>query len=392
MLKSFALIFILGLIGARTFETIKLPRIVGMLLVGILIGPFCLDLLDENTLLISSDLRKIALVIILIKAGLTLNIEDLKRVGRPAFLLSFLPATMEIIAYIFIATKIFHISVVEAMIIGSILAAVSPAVVVPKMVYLIENKYGTDKAIPQMILAGASLDDVFVIVLFTSFLSLGQGQSVSYLNFLDIPISIVVGVILGVSVGYLLTKIFKKINIVNTKKLILLFGVSLLLLAIESILEDYVSISGLLAVMSCSMYIKAKDNCAIDLASGFGHLWQGFELILFVLVGASVNVSYALKYGLKAVITILLALCIRSIGSFITTVKTNLNIKERIFVVISYLPKATVQAAIGSIPLAMGLKCGELSLSIAVLGILITAPLGALGIDITHKKFLNHNN
>lgn len=392
MLKSFALIILLGLIASKIFESIKLPRIVGMLLVGILIGPFCLDFLDENTLLISSDLRKIALVIILIKAGLTLNIEDLKKVGRPAFLLSFLPASMEIIGYLFIATKVFHINYSEALVIGSILAAVSPAVVVPKMVYLIENKYGTKKAIPQMILAGASLDDVFVIVLFTSFLSMAQGGDVNFASFLAIPLSIVLGILLGFFSGYLLTFVFKKISINSNKKLILLFGCSLLLMAIEGILEDYISISGLLAVMSCSMFIKAKDNCAIDLANGFGNLWQGFEIFLFVLVGASVNISYALKYGFKAILTILLALCIRSAGSFVATYKTNLNIKERIFVVISYLPKATVQAAIGSIPLAVGLECGQLALSIAVLGILITAPLGAFGIDVTHKKFLEHNS
>lgn len=391
MIKSFALIFILGLITSRLFEQIKLPRLIGMLLTGILIGPYVLNLIDNNTLLISSDLRRMALVIILIKAGLTLDIDDLKKVGRPAFLLSFLPASMEIIGYILICTKLFNLTIIESAIIGSILAAVSPAVVVPKMVYLIENKYGDDKKIPQMILAGASLDDVFVIVLFSAFLQMGQGNCVSIKNFLSIPISIFLGVMLGILGGFVLTNLFRNVVKDNTKKLIVLFGVSLLLMSIETILKDYVSISGLLAVMSCSMYVRAKDNDASILASGFGKLWSGFEILLFVLVGASVNITYALSYGLKVIIAILFALCIRTIGTIFATSGTNLNLKERLFVVISYLPKATVQATIGSVPLSLGLGCGELALSIAVLGILITAPLGAIGIDSTYKNFLKHN-
>ena len=391
MLKSFALIFVLGLLFAGIFEKIKLPRIVGMLLIGIVIGPYCLGLLDDNTLLISSELRKMALVIILIKAGLSLDLNDLKKVGRPAILLSFLPATFEIIGFILIGTRIFNISVIDAAIIGSILGAVSPAVVVPKMVYLMDNHYGTKKAIPQLILAGSSLDDVYVIVLFTSFVSIAQGGTVSIKSFIDIPISIVLGIIAGILFGILLVFIYQKIKMANTRKVILLFGFSLLLMALETMLEDIVPVSGLLGVMSCSMYIKAKGEYAPDIARSYGEVWNAFEIILFVLVGAAVNISYALNYGVKAIVAILLALIVRSIGTYVSLLGTKLNSKERLFVIISYLPKATVQAAIGSVPLALGLGCGDLALSIAVLSILITAPLGAFGIDISHKKLLSHD-
>ena len=391
MLKSFALIFILGLLFAKLFEVIKIPRIVGMLLVGIIIGPYCLGLIDSNTLLISADLRKIALVIILIKAGLSLDLNDLKKVGRPAILLSFLPATFEIIGFMLIGTKLFHISLIDAAIIGSILGAVSPAVVVPKMVYLMDNHYGTNKAIPQLVLAGSSLDDVYVIVLFTSFVTMAQGGQISVMSFIDIPVSIVMGILLGIIFGYVLVNIFKKIKMTITRKLILLFGVSLLLMAIESLLENIIAVSGLLAVMACSMYIKAKGEYANSLASSFGEVWNAFEIILFVLVGAAVNIEYALNYGLLTVLAIILALVIRSIGTYLSLLGTSLNAKERMFVVISYLPKATVQAAIGSVPLALGLNCGNLALSIAVVSILLTAPLGALGIDTTYKKLLSHD-
>lgn len=389
MIKSFALIIIIGYLFARVFESLRLPRIIGMILTGILIGPYFFNLLDNNTLLVSSELRKIALTIILLKAGLTLNISDLRKVGRPALLLSFLPASFEIIGFLIFGPLIFKMTISEALIIGSIVAAVSPAVVVPKMVYLIENGYGKDKTIPQMILAGASLDDVFVIVLFYSFLKLEGEGGFNFLSLLNIPVSIVSGVLLGVVMGVLVNYLFNKIKIPDTRQTVIVFGVALFLIYSETLLSAYISLSGLLAVMAFAMYLKAKNKKAVDFARDFGSIWTAFEVLLFVLVGACVNVNYALKYGLSTIALISICLIIRSIGTSLALVNTNLNIKERIFVVISYLPKATVQAAIGSIPLSMGLGCGELALSIAVVAILFSAPLGALLIDLTHKKFLN---
>ncbi len=393
MLVSLGLIFIVGYAAGFIVERIKLPKLLGMLIVGVVLGPYVLDLLDPSLLNISSELRSIALVIILVKAGLTINLADLKRVGRPAILMCFLPASMEIIGYTIFAPLLFNISYVEAALMGTVMGAVSPAVVVPKMVELMDKKYGTNKSIPELILAGASCDDIYVIVLFTTFLGMASGNEVNYLAFLDIPSSIILGVLLGVIVGFLLGLLFNFANkshkINNAYKVIIMLGLAFLLLGLEDILEPYVAVSGLLATisMACVIKIKDKENSP-KLANMFGQIWLLAEILLFVLIGAEVNITYVLNSGLMVVALIFLALIFRAFGVFLCLIKTKLNYKERLFCIISYLPKATVQAAIGGIPLASGLACGELILTVAVLGILITAPLGAILMNLTYKSFL----
>lgn len=396
MLTSLSFIFLVGLAMGAICQKLKLPRIIGMLATGIVLGPYVLDLLDPSILSISSDLRKMALIIILLKAGLSLNLEDLKKVGRPAIMMAFVPATFELIGYLVFAPLILGITRVEAAVMGSVLAAVSPAVVVPRMVQLMENKYGTEKAIPQMIMAGASCDDIFVIVLFTTFLSMAQGGSADIKAFVNIPISIILGIILGAIVGYLLYLFFetayaKKHYVRNSMKVIIVLGFSFLLIAIEGWLEGKIAVSGLLAVVSMACVLKMKCTSFVSkrLSEKFGKLWLAAEVILFVLVGAAVDIRYTLDAGLAAVAMIFAALIFRSFGVWLCTVKTSLTLKERAFCVIAYLPKATVQAAIGSVPFAAGLPCGKIVLSVAVMAIIITAPLGAFGMDFTYKKFLH---
>lgn len=396
MLTSLSFIFLVGLAMGAICQKLKLPRIIGMLATGIVLGPYVLDLLDPSILSISSDLRKMALIIILLKAGLSLNLEDLKKVGRPAIMMAFVPATFELIGYLVFAPVILGITRVEAAVMGSVLAAVSPAVVVPRMVQLMENKYGTEKAIPQMIMAGASCDDIFVIVLFTTFLSMAQGGSADIKAFVNIPISIILGIILGAIVGYLLYLFFetayaKKHYVRNSMKVIIVLGFSFLLIAIEGWLEGKIAVSGLLAVVSMACVLKMKCTSFVSkrLSEKFGKLWFAAEVILFVLVGAAVDIRYTLDAGLAAVAMIFAALIFRSFGVWLCTVKTSLTLKERAFCVIAYLPKATVQAAIGSVPFAAGLPCGKIVLSVAVTAIIITAPLGAFGMDFTYKKFLH---
>lgn len=396
MLTSLAFIFLVGLAMGAVCQKLKLPRIIGMLATGIVLGPYVLDLLDPSILSISSDLRKMALIIILLKAGLSLNLEDLKKVGRPAIMMAFVPATFELIGYLVFAPVILGITRVEAAVMGSVLAAVSPAVVVPRMVQLMENKYGTEKAIPQMIMAGASCDDIFVIVLFTTFLSMAQGGSADIKAFANIPVSIILGIILGAIVGYLLYLFFetayaKKHYVRNSMKVIIVLGFSFLLIAIEGWLEGKIAVSGLLAVVSMACVLKMKCTSFVSkrLSEKFGKLWLAAEVILFVLVGAAVDIRYTLDAGLAAVAMIFVALILRSFGVWLCTVKTSLTLKERAFCVIAYLPKATVQAAIGSVPFAAGLPCGKIVLSVAVMAIIITAPLGAFGMDFTYKKFLH---
>lgn len=396
MLTSLSFIFLVGLAMGAICQKLKLPRIIGMLATGIVLGPYVLDLLDPSILSISSDLRKMALIIILLKAGLSLNLEDLKKVGRPAIMMAFVPATFELIGYLVFAPLILGITRVEAAVMGSVLAAVSPAVVVPRMVQLMENKYGTEKAIPQMIMAGASCDDIFVIVLFTTFLSMAQGGSADIKAFVNIPISIILGIILGAIVGYLLYLFFetayaKKHYVRNSMKVIIVLGFSFLLIAIEGWLEGKIAVSGLLAVVSMACVLKMKCTSFVSkrLSEKFGKLWFAAEVILFVLVGAAVDIRYTLDAGLAAVAMIFAALIFRSFGVWLCTVKTSLTLKERAFCVIAYLPKATVQAAIGSVPFAAGLPCGKIVLSVAVMAIIITAPLGAFGMDFIYKKFLH---
>lgn len=398
MLTSLSLIFLVGLAPGAICQRLKLPRIIGMLVTGILLGPYVLDLLDPSILSISSELRKMALIIILLKAGLSLDLKDLKKAGRSAILLSFVPASCEIMGYLLFAPVILDISRIDAAVMGAVLAAVSPAVVVPRMVTLMEKKYGTQKAIPQMILAGASCDDIFVIVLFTTFLGMAQGGSANVMDFINIPVSIVLGILLGVSFGYGLYLFFEtsyahKHCVRNSMKVIIVLGFSFLLIAIEEWLNGIVSVSGLLAVVAMACMLKLKSTAFVSkrLSEKFGKLWLAAEVILFVLVGAAVDIHYTLNAGLAAVFMILIALLFRAFGVLLCTVKTSLTLRERLFCVIAYLPKATVQAAIGSVPLAAGLPSGNIILSVAVLAILTTAPLGALGIDCTYKKFLTRS-
>ena len=395
MLTSLAFIFLVGLSMAAICQKLKLPRIIGMLITGIVLGPYVLDLLDPSILSISSELRQMALIIILLKAGLSLDLSDLKKVGRPAIMMSCVPASFEILAFFLFAPYLLGVSRIEAAVMGAVLGAVSPAVVVPRMVQLMDSRYGTQKSIPQLVMAGASCDDIFVIVLFTTFVSMAQGGQVHIMDFVNIPISIVLGIVLGAFVGFLLSMFFEtayahKHCVRNSMKVIIVLGVSFMLMAIETWAEGFVSISGLLAVVSMACVLKLKSIPFVSkrLSEKFGKLWLAAEVILFVLVGAAVDISYTMGAGLAAIAMIFLALVFRGIGVSICLIKTNLNWKERLFCVIAYLPKATVQAAIGSVPLAMGLSCGQIVLSVAVLAILITAPLGAIGMDLTYKKLL----
>ena len=395
MLASLALIFLVGLAAAFLCRKIRLPRIIGMLVTGIVLGPYMLDFLDPKILGISAELRQMALIIILIKAGLSLSVTDLKKVGRPAVLMSFLPALFEIGAFVLLAPKLLHVTVTEAAIMGAVLGAVSPAVVVPRMVSLMEEGYGTDKQLPQLILAGASLDDVFVIVLFASFVGIEQGGSVRAADFVNIPVSVLLGILLGAAFGFVLAALFelahrKNDSIRQSVKVILLLGTAFLLMAVETWLDGIVAVSGLLAVMSmaCVVTARTRKDVSADLSAKYGRLWLAAEVILFVLVGAAVDIRYTLEAGGMALVMILLALVFRSLGVLVCLIKTNLNTRERAYCVIAYLPKATVQAAIGSVPLSLGLPCGRMVLSVAVLSILVTAPLGAIGMDATYRKLL----
>jgi NhaP-type Na+/H+ or K+/H+ antiporter len=392
MLTSLALIFLFGLIFGALFQKLRLPPLLGMLIVGIVLGPYALNWLDDSLLSISDDLRQIALIIILTRAGLNLNISDLKKVGRPAILMCFLPACFEILGMLVLAPPLLHISYLDAAIMGAVVGAVSPAVIVPKMLRLMEEGYGTKKSIPQLILAGASVDDVFVIVLFSSFTGLAKGESLSPWRFAEIPVSILLGILLGAALGLALAFFFQKVHVRDSVKVLLLLSFSFLLVALEDALEGFVPISGLIAVMSLGIALQRKrDIVARRLSLKFSKLWVAAELLLFVLVGATVDLHYAYAAGLSAVILIFGVLLFRMAGVWVCLFKTKLLFKERLFCVLAYMPKATVQAAIGSVPLSMGLSCGNIVLTVAVLAILITAPLGAFLIDLTYKKLLSRD-
>ena len=395
MIVSLGIVFLVGLASAAITEKLKLPRIVGMLAAGMVCGPYVLNLLDPSILSISADLRKIALVIILIKAGLSLNLSDLRQVGRPALLMSFLPAVFEMIGYAVLAPILFQIDSAEALLLGSVLAAVSPAVVVPRMVQLMETGYGTEKSIPQMILAGASCDDIFVIVLFSAFLSMNKGGTFQVAQLLDVPVSIVLGLLLGAVAGYLVWMFFEtmhdgKNTVRNSMKVIIILGVSFLLIGVENALDGIVAVSGLLAVTAMAVVLKLKciPSVSSRLSQKFGKIWLCAEVVLFVLVGAAVDIRYMANAGMMAVLLIFGALVFRTAGVWLSLLKTELTTKERVFCVMAYLPKATVQAAIGAVPLANGLSCRDLILSVAVLAIVITAPIGAFLIDHFHPIML----
>lgn len=392
MLISLAIIFLGGLLSGAVSRRLKLPGLLGMLLVGIIFGPHNLNLLDQSILMISPELRKIALIIILIKAGLSLDIQDLKKVGRPAILLCFVPATFEIIGFLLFAPALLHISLLEAGIIGAVMGAVSPAVIIPKMTKMIDEGWGTDQGIPQMIIAGSSADDVYVIVLFTAFVSLAGGENASVMNFFQIPVSIILGVLLGLLGGFLLSGLFKRFHMRDSIKVIIILSVSFIFAAAEDLLSGTIPVSGLLAVMSMGITVYSRYQAlAKRISRKFTKLWIAAELILFVLVGAAVNIEYALQAGFAVLVMLLIGMAFRLCGTCLCVVKTPLNGKERLFCLFAEIPKATVQAAIGGVPLAKGLACGNIVLTTAVTAILIFAPLGAFLIDFGQKRLLNRS-
>lgn len=370
-------------------KKIKLPGLLGMLFTGIILGPYVLNFIDDSILNISADLRKIALIIILTRAGLSLDIKDLKKVGRSAVLMCFVPACFEMAGMILLAPRILGISTLDAAIMGAVVAAVSPAVVVPKMIKLMEEGYGVKQGIPQLILAGASVDDVFVIVMFTAFTGLAQGEAVSLKSFVNVPLSVITGIFVGLAAGCLLAKFFEKVHIRDTSKVMILLSVSFILVTAEDYAADMIPFASLIGVMAAGISLqKKREVVAKRLSSKFNKLWVVSEIMLFVLVGAAVDIQYAVKAGIAPVFLIFSVIIFRMAGVFVCLLKTKLNIKERAFCMLAYMPKATVQAAIGGLPLAMGLSCGNIVLSVAVIAILITAPLGAFCIDMTYKRFL----
>ena len=391
MLTSIAIIFLMGLLLGKIFNVFKLPSLLGYILTGVIISPYALNIVDESLLNIASQIRQIALVVILTRAGLLLNIKELKKVGRPAILMCFLPACFEILSVIIIGPVLFGITRVEAAIVGSVIAAVSPAVIVPRMIKLIEERYGQEHAIPQLILAGASVDDVFVIVIFTAMTALEAAGDFSLISFTKIPISILTGIFVGGVVGYGLVLFFKRKHIRDTTKVLIIISISFLLLELEHKINDIIPMSGLLAIMSLGVVVKNKyEALAIRIQIKYNKLWLGAEIMLFVLVGVTVNLKYVMDAGILTIILILFALASRMIGVFVCLIKTNFSFKEKFFCMIAYTPKATVQAGIGAVPLAMGLNCGQIVLTIAVMSIIITAPFGAIAIDNLYAKLLRN--
>lgn len=390
MLLSISLILILGMFMGWICQKIKLPSLLGMLITGIVLGPYVLNLLDDSILGISAELRKIALIIILTRAGLGLDLSGLKKIGRPAVLMCFVPASFELIGMILLAPKLMGLTVLEAAIMGAVLAAVSPAVVVPRMVKLMDEGYGVNEGIPQLILAGASVDDVYVIVLFSTFVGMMQGEGASILKFVNIPISIFLGIAIGLLIGVLVAYFFKKMHIRDTSKVLIILSISFLLVVMEDKLSTPITFSALIAIMFIGIGLqKKRETVAKRLSVKYGKLWVAAEVFLFVLVGATVNIGYLGKVGVKALIVIIGALVFRMFGVFVCLLGTSLKRKERLFTMLAYTPKATVQAAIGGIPLALGFTCGDLVLTVAVLAIVLTAPLGAFAIDLSYKKLLN---
>lgn len=389
MLLSVSLILIVGMSMGWMCKKIKLPSLMGMLFTGIILGPYVFNLLDESILGISSELRKMALIIILTRAGLGLDLSGLKKIGRPAVLMCFVPASLELLGMILLAPRFMGLSVLEAAIMGAVLAAVSPAVVVPRMVKLMEEGYGVNEGIPQLILAGASVDDVYVIVLFSTFVGMMQGESVSIISFVNIPVSIFLGIAFGLFLGIIMAYFFEKDHMRDTSKVLILLSISFLLVVIEDNLKTPITFSALIAIMFIGIGLQKKREAVVKrLSAKYAKLWVGAEVFLFVLVGATVNVGYLGKVGLKALFVILGALVFRMFGVFVCLLGTSLKSRERLFSMMAYTPKATVQAAIGGIPLLLGFACGDTVLTVAVLAIVLTAPLGAFAIDLSYKKLL----
>ena len=389
MLLSIALILIVGMSMGWICQTCKLPSLLGMLATGVILGPYVLNLLDSSILGISSELRKIALIIILTRAGLGLDLSGLKKIGRPAVLMCFVPASFELLGMILIAPKLMGLSLLEAAIMGAVLAAVSPAVVVPRMVKLMDEGYGVKEGIPQLILAGASVDDVYVIVLFSTFVGMMQGEGASVLSFVNIPVSILLGIAIGLLIGFILAYFFKRVHIRDTSKVLIILSISFLLVVLEDALTTAITFSALIAIMFIGIGLQRnREVVAKRLSVKYGKLWVAAEVFLFVLVGATVNIGYLGKVGVQALVVIIGALAFRMLGVFVCLLGTRLKRKERLFVMMAYTPKATVQAAIGGIPLALGFACGDTVLTVAVLAIVLTAPLGAFAIDFSYKKLL----
>jgi len=392
MLFSLALILMVGFLLAGIFNRLDIPGLLAMIITGILLGPHVLNLISPDILNISGDLREIALIVILLRAGLTLDLKDLKKVGRPAVLMCFVPALLEIGAITLLAPLLFGISTIEAAIMGTVVAAVSPAVVVPRMIKLMESGYGQEKRVPHLVMAGATVDDVVVIILFTAFLGMYQGQGFQAASLIKVPISIVLGLALGIGSGLVLVRVFKRVHMRDTIKVLTILSASFILVTVESFVKPWVPISGLLAVMALGgTILKTRDHLAKRLMGKFSKIWVGAEVLLFVLVGAAVDITSVADVGLISVALVLSALVFRVAGVYISLIGTQLNTKERFFCAIAYLPKATVQAAIGAIPLASGVASGNTILSVAVLAIMITAPIGAIGVDKTYKRLLVHD-
>ena len=389
MILSIGLILILGFLIGWLLSKIKIPGLVGMIIIGLVIGPYCLSLIDDKILAISSELRQIALVIILTRSGLNLDIESLKKIGRPAILMSFIPATLEIIGVTIISQLMLDLTIFESILMGTVLAAVSPAVVSPRMIKLIENRFGEKHQVPKLVLAGSSIDDIYVIVLFYTFLGLVENNKLDIVSISLVPVTIILGVILGIIVGLILSFILRRSKLNNVISTLLVLSVSFLMIGLENILKEYISISSLLGIMVMSIILLFKDkNKSKELSKCYNNLWVFFEIILFVLVGANVDFSYALNNSLVAVVILFVGLSFRTLGVMLCLIKTELTFKERLFTIISYLPKATVQASIGGIALSLGLDCGSIILTVSVISILVTAPLGAILIDSLSKRLL----
>ena len=393
MILSLGLILILGFIIGWLLSKIKIPGLVGMIIVGLLIGPYCLGLIDEKILSISTELRQVALVIILTRSGLNLDIDSLRKIGRPAILMSFIPATLEIIGTTLISQLLLEITIFESILLGTVLAAVSPAVVSPRMIKLIEERFGENHQVPKLILAGSSVDDIYVIVLFYTFLGLVGNNTFDFVSITMIPVTIILGVLLGIIVGLILSYILKKTNFKTAINILIIISSSFLMIGLENMLKDYISISSLLGIMVTGIVLLFRNKeKAKQLSDGYNNLWIFFEIILFVLVGATVDFSYAINNGLIAILILMIGLLFRTLGVLLCLIKTKLTFKERIFTILAYIPKATVQASIGGIALSLGLSCGSIILTVSVISILITAPIGAILIDNLSSKLLDRTD
>ena len=382
MLVSVSLVIFIGLLLGSLAKKLNMPSLIGLLFTGILLGPSVLNVLSDHFLALSSELRTVALIVILTRAGLSLDLADLKKVGRPAILMCFVPAVFEIMATVLLAPMLLAIRVSEALLLGSVIAAVSPAVIVPRMIHLMKEGYGKNKSIPQIILAGASVDDVFVLVLFTAFLGMNDGGTFSAIDLTRIPIAIFSGAFVGLAVGYGLVLFFNQFHIRDSIKVLVMLATAFLLMSLETAFDSAFPFSGMLSVMGVSLMIfRKKRSLAERLSLKFNKIWILAEIFLFVFVGASVDLSYAFSAGIAPLVLLVLVSLIRMLGVLVALLKTSLSRNEKLFCMMSYLPKATVQAAIGSIPFSMGLASGEMILTVAVLSILVTAPVGAWLID-----------